>query len=382
YSRPFGAAAGSLSQNELSIVSPTAVQRLGDAGFSRAPVGTGPFRFVSWEPGRQVVLERNDQYRWAPPFMACQGPSKVAKVFHRFIPDASTRVAALENGEIDIADLTPVLDMDRLGKDKRYKTAVYEATGLPFGVLINTSRGIFQDLKVRQALAYSVDRERMVDDLFFGLVKPAYGPLSTKTPGYWQGVEAFYRYDPKKAAALLEEAGWKPGAGGIRFKDGQPLAADYFAPPPLEPDTAVAVQAEARRVGFDLHVETITFARNTELVFANEYDILPLRWISADPSLLEIPFHSRNIPRPGYYKFNWPRVTDKELDSILERAAGAPDQTERNRLYADAQKRIMESAVWLPLHDQVQTVAWRAEKSGYRPARTRWMIKFHDVGSA
>ncbi len=382
YTRPNGAAAPSLSQNELSIVSPTAVQRLGDAGFARAPVGTGPFKFVSWEAGRQVVLERNEAYRWAPPFMACQGPSKVARVIHRFIPDASTRVAALEAGEIDIADLTPVLDMQRLGADRRFKTAVYEATGLPFGVMINTSRGIFQDIRVRQALATCIDRARLADDLFFGLVKPAYGPLSRATPGYWPGVEAFYKPDPRKAVALLEEAGWKPGPGGIRVKDGQRLAADYFAPPPLEPDTAVAIQAEAKRVGFDLHVETITFARNSELVFQNAYDILPLRWISADPSLMEIPFHSRNIPRPGYYKFNWPRVSDPTLDALLEQGAGAPDKAARDAIYADAQKRIMESAVWLPLHDQVQTLAWRGEKSGYRPARTRWLVKFHDVGSA
>ena len=382
YSRPNGAAAASLSQNELSIVSPTAVRQLGDAGFARAPVGTGPFRFVSWEAGRQVVLERNEAYRWAPPFMACQGPSKVARVVHRFIPDASTRVAALEAGEVDIADLTPVLDMQRLGSDRRYRTAVHEATGLPFGVLINTSRGIFADLRVRQAFAHAVDRGRLSDDMFFGLVKPAYGPLSRATPGYWHGVEAFYPPDSRRAMALLDEAGWKPGAGGIRMKDGKPLAAEYFAPPPLEPDTAVAIQAEARRVGFDLKVETITFARNSELVFANAYDILPLRWISADPSLLEIPFHSRNIPRPGYYKFNWPRVTDPALDALLEQGAGAPDPAERNRLYAEAQRRIMESAVWFPVHDQVQTLAWRADKSGYRPARTRWLVRFHDVGSA
>ncbi len=382
YKRPFGAAAASLSQNELSVVSPTAVRTLGDAGFAKAPVGTGPFRFTLWEPSRQVVLERNEDYRWAPPFFKRQGPSRVARIVHRFIPDASTRIAALEAGEIDIADLTPVLDMQRLGEDRGYRTLVGEATGLPFGVLINTSRGVFADKRVRQAFALCIDRARLTDDLFFGLVKPAYGPLSRSTPAYWPGVEAMGRPDPKRAAALLDEAGWAPGPGGIRMKDGKPLAADYFAPPPLEPDTAVAIQAEARRVGFDLHVETITFARNTELVFANAYDILPLRWISADPSLLEIPFHSRNIPRPGYYKFNWPRVADPELDALLEQGAGAADPAERNRLYADAQRRIMDSAVWLPVHDQVNTLAWRADKTGYRLARTRWMVRFHDVEPA
>lgn len=108
-------------------------------------------------------------------------------------------------------------------------------------------------------------------------------------------------------------------------------------------------------------------ARNTELVFANAYDILPLHQISADPSLLEIPFHSRNIPRPGYYKFNWPRVTDPELDSLLERGAGAADPADRARLYADAQQRIMDSAGWFPMHDQVNTIARRQDRLPLRP---------------
>jgi peptide/nickel transport system substrate-binding protein len=96
YARPYAAAIASLAQNGLAIVSPTAVQRLGDAGFAQAPLGTGPFRFTSWERGRQVVPERNDATNWGRPFMTHQGASRVARAVHRFIPDAATRVAAQE----------------------------------------------------------------------------------------------------------------------------------------------------------------------------------------------------------------------------------------------------------------------------------------------
>lgn len=379
YTRPYAASIASLAQNELSIVSPTAVQRLGDAGFAQAPVGTGPFRFASWERGRQVVLERNDAYNWAPPFMTHQGPSRVARVVHRFIPDAATRVAALERGEIDIADVVPVLDMRRLNEDRRFKILVGNATGMPLGLLLNTSRGPFQDVRVRQALAYSLDRPRMVQGMFFGLIEPAFGPISKTTPGYWPGVEAMYRPDRNRAIALLEEAGWRMGPGGIRVKDGQRLEALYFVPPPMGQDVAVQLQAEARRVGIDLKVENITFARNNELVFANAYDMLPLRWINADPSLLEIPFHSRNIPEPGRYKFNWSRTNDPELDKLLEQGAGEVDPAKRDAIYAEVQKRVMEQALWLPLHNQVQTVAWRANRTGYRFARAQWIMRFYEV---
>jgi peptide/nickel transport system substrate-binding protein len=379
FTRPYAAAIAAFAQNELSPVSPTAVQRLGDAGFAQAPVGAGPFRFASWERGRQVILERNDDYSWAPAFMSHQGPSRVARVVHRFIPDAATRVAALERGEIDIADVVPVLDMRRLSDDRRFKTLVGNATGMPLGLMLNTSRGPFQDVRVRQALAYALDRPRMVQGMFFGLIDPAYGPISRTTPGYWAGVEQMYRPDRNRAIALLEEAGWRPGPGGIRVKDGQPLQALYFVPPPMGQDVAVQLQAEARRVGIDLKVENITFARNQDLVFANGYDMLPLRWINADPSLLEIPFHSRNIPEVGRYKFNWARFADPETDKLLEQGAGEVNEAKRDAIYAAIQKRVMEQALWLPLHNQVQTVAWRASRTGYRFARAQWIMRLYEV---
>ena len=116
YSQPFGAALASYAEGTLAPVSPTAVKRLGNQGFARAPVGAGPFRFVSWEEGRQVVLERFDKYNWAPGYNVHTGPSSVQRIISRFIGDASTRVAALEAGEIDISDATPILDMKRFGE--------------------------------------------------------------------------------------------------------------------------------------------------------------------------------------------------------------------------------------------------------------------------
>ncbi|MBI3706239.1 MAG: hypothetical protein HY246_00895 [Proteobacteria bacterium] len=379
YKRPYGAALAGFAQNELSPVSPTAVKKLGDAGFSAAPVGAGPFKFVTWERGRQVLLERFDAYNWAPPFMKRQGPSYVAKVVHRFIPDASTRVAALESGEVDIADFTPVLDMRRLGDDKRYKTMIGNATGLPFGVMLNTDRMAFKDIRVRQAFAHAIDRPRLTQDMYFGLIDPAYGPLSKTTPGYWTGVEQYYKPDRNKAMQLLEEAGWKPGPGGIRVKDGQPLVANYYIIAPLLPEVGVAIQAELKRVGFDIKIETVSFARLSEIVGSNTHDILPLRWINADPSLLEIQFHSRNIPPPGVYRFNMARNNDPVLDQLLEKGGSLTDGPERTAAYADVQRRIMDAAIWFPIHNQVNPIAYRANRMGYRFARAQWIVRLYEV---
>lgn len=382
YTRPYAAAIASFSQNELSPVSPSAVRALGDAGFGAAPVGTGPFRFASWERGKQVVLERFEAYNWAPGFSKHQGPSKVARVIHRSIPDASTRVAALERGEVDITDFTPILDMRRLGQDRRFRTMIAPSAGLPFGVMLNSQRGVFQDIRVRQAFMHGIDRKALTDDMYFGLIAPAFGALSTTTVGYWPETEKYYPFDPAKAARLLDEAGWKPGPGGIRAKDGQPLSATWQVLAVVLPEVGVAAQADLRKIGFDIKVETITAARWDELVFTNTHEINPLRWINADPSLLEIQFHSRNIPEPGRFRFNLGRLSDPALDKLLEQGAGEVDPARRNAIYADAQKRIMDAAVWFPIHNQVNPIAYRANRTGYRFARAQWNVRFYEVDEA
>lgn len=377
YSRPFPNAAQSLSENELSPVSPTAVQKLGNGGFAQNPVGTGPFRFVEWQQGAQVVLERNSDYGWAPEFYDNEGPSQVARIVHRFIPNAGTRVAALEAGEVDITDLTPPLDMRRLRDGDEYETIVGVASGVPFSLMFNTTRGPLQDINVRKAFFHAIDRQRLSDNLFFGFADAAYGPIASSTPGYWEGAEQYYAYDPEEAARLLEESGWTMGSDGIREKDGQKL--QIFYPTLLEPETSVALQAELRKVGIDLLVENVTKARQDELILTNEYDMGAIRWVYNSPTVLAIPFTTGNIPEPGVFKFNWMRWSNPEFDAKLEEASMATSEEEMNQAYADAQKMIMDDAVFMPVHDQVQTIAYDADITGLRFAPGNWQVRLYDV---
>lgn len=380
YKRPFADAVASYSENELSPVSPTAVQKLGNTGFAQAPVGTGAFRFVSWEKGREVTLERNPDYKWAPGFAANKGPSKVAKIVHRFIPNAATRVAALEAGEVMISDITPPLDTKRLADGGKFKASVGVAAGIPYALMLNTSRGPLMDQKVREAFITAVDRPRLAQNLFFGLAKAAWGPLAPSSPHYWTGVEKMYPFSRDRATKLLDEAGWKPGAGGIREKDGKPLS--LYAPCLLEPDTCVAIQGEVKRVGIDLKVENVLKQKQDELIFANDYDVLPIRWVNNSASVLNIPFISANIPEPGKFKFNWARWADPKLDKLLADAGSASSPTEAGKLYADAQKMIMDAATFMPVHDQIQTVVYSAKLKGLRYAAGQWQMRLHEVEAA
>ena len=377
YKRPFPNAIDSLTDDRLSMVSPTAVKKLGNAGFAQAPVGTGPFKFVSWEKGKQVTLERNPDYHWAPSFFKNPGPSQVSTIIHRYIPNNGTRVAALEAGEIQFSELTPPLDMRRLGDSGKFKTMVGVAPGVPLSIMFNTSHGPLADIKVRQAFIEAVDRPRLAQNLFFGLAKASWGPLAPTTPGYWKGVENYYKFDRAGAAKLLDDDGWKPGPDGIRVKDGKRL--EMYYPTLLEPETSVALQADVKRVGIDLKVEDVTKAKQDELILNNGYDIGAIRWVYNDAAVLQIPFTTGNIPEPGKFKFNWMRWSNPELDALLAKAGAAATQADRDTLYAQAQKIIMDSAVFFPVHDQIQTIAYSNKLTGVNFARGNWQVRLYDV---
>ena len=365
-----------LTENEMSIVSPTAVGSKGNTGFAQAPVGTGPFKFVGAEAGREVIMERNPDYAWAPSWSTVKGPSEIHRIVHRFIPAASTRVAALEAGEVHAADIVPALDVNRLQQSGKFRGFIGVAAGLSNGALLNITQSPFNDIRVRQAFMYSIDRARMTQNLYFGLVKPAFGPLAPTTPAYWAGVETYFPFDRAKANALLEEAGWKMGPNNIRMKDGQPLK--VFFPSLTNPDAAVALQAEAKRVGFDVTVEIVLKQRQDEILMNNQYQLAVIQWVSNSPGILRVPFHSSNVPVPGKFKFNWARVEDTALDAMIDKAAAAKSPEDRIKLYGELQKEIMDRAIFLPIQDQVQTVAASNRLQGLRFARGNWQIRFHE----
>ena len=382
FSRPFAAALSAFTTWQVgSMVSPTAGRSLGIDGFARNPVGTGPFRFVSWEEGKEIIMERNPDYDWAPEFYAHSGPSEVERVVIRFIPDAGTRAAALEVGEVNVADLMPARDMQRYRNSRDIGILVGNVAGLPLSVLLNYSRGPLEDILVRKAFLHSINRPRISETLFFGFAEPAYGPIGSATPMYWPGVEEYYNYDPEQAAALLDEAGWVDTNGdGVREKDGQNL--DLFFAASVEPETAVAVQGDANKVGFNVMVEQVTFAHEKGIVEANQADLTFLRWVSLDPGIMIIPFHSRNIPTPGHFGFNWSRVNEPDLDRLLEAGESATSVEEREEIYREVQQRISELAISLAVHEQVQTIAYDAELTGFRFAPGRWQVRFYDVSRA
>jgi peptide/nickel transport system substrate-binding protein len=364
YRSPFPRMLYALADNKASIVSPAAARTLGINGFGQAPVGSGAFRFVSWAKGVEVVLARNPLYRWGPEFLPA-GPAHVGRLVHRFIPNTPTRVSALDSGEIDACEQAPPLDVRRLTGTSHYEALVGNSLGVPFGFSLNTSRGPFTDVRVRRAFMSCVNRLWISENLFFGVVKPAWGPLAASAPEYWPGVRNYYPFDPGAAGRLLDEAGWRLGPDGVRMKNGTRLS--LFLPILLEPRIGVVLQANARKVGIDLAIEQVTHERQEELIFANGYDLLSLHWSLNDASVLEVPFLSANVPAPGRFSFNWSRYQGPALDQLLHEAAASAGAARVSR-YADIQKQIMEEALFLPIHEATYNVVHSRRIAGLRLA--------------
>ena len=131
-----------------------------------------------------------------------------------------------------------------------------------------------------------------------------------------------------------------------------------------------------------MKVENVLKQKQDELIFANDYDLLPIRWVNNSASVLTIPFTSANIPEPGKFKFNWARWSDPNLDKLLAEAGSATSPEQAAKLYADAQRMIMEAAIFMPVHDQIQTVVYSSKLKGLRYAAGQWQVRLHDVEAA
>ena len=231
---------GPLSPKQLDAIAP------GDK--ITAPIGTGPFKFGGRSADGVVTLDANPDYAWGDDLLANRKAPYVQQLRYRSIIDPSTRVATLESGESLLIDDLPEADYARLAATGRYRFVEAPRTGPALGFFINVQRPPADDLAVRQALNWAVDRQAIVDQLFFKRHPVAVGPLSE---GVWSRVddlEQTFTHDAARAGQILDAAGWTLGSDGIRQKAGQrlTLVLATFRDPWSQIAEAVQSQVRAR----------------------------------------------------------------------------------------------------------------------------------------
>src|SRR5581483_7834240 len=161
-----------VGRTQLAIVSPRAVERLGVEAFGENPVGSGPYRFVEWVRGERIVVERNPDYAWGSPIFKHSGPPLVDRIVFRYIPEPSTRLAALESGEVNAIDGVPEADQDRLARDSRFEIVEVRKNGTTGRLTLNNRAFPTSERAVRVALNQAIDKDAVNRNVYYGVHRP------------------------------------------------------------------------------------------------------------------------------------------------------------------------------------------------------------------
>jgi peptide/nickel transport system substrate-binding protein len=354
FKEPHAGFVDAVSQVWLAMVSPPAVEKWG-ADYRLHQVGTGPFRWVEYVEKEHIILERNPDYNWAPPHFKHRGPAYLDGITFKFIPEDAIRLGTLETGETNLINEVPPQDVARLESDPNFSVTIISLPGWTNAYMINIAKGPTDDLAVRQAILYAVNRQQIVDTLFAGAYPVAYGPMSPVTYGYDRGLETLYPYDPAKAEEILEQAGWKKGPTGIREKDGNPLKLiliHWGSPARHE-----IVQAQLKQVGMDVEIQMVAPLAYIEAARAGEHNLTMLSAQYSDPSALN-----------GYFKsgapYDWTKHQNDRLDALLDQGIKTLDEKQRLEIYAEIQQIIMKDAMVLPLYVTTAIFGAQSEVEG------------------
>jgi len=300
---------------------------------SRDPIGSGPFRFVSAEPDKEVVIERNDGY-WGE-------KARVKRVRFAVIPDATTRALELRKGSADIAVTSLTGDMV-LALERESNLEVLRAPGTVLGYLaFNTRDPILKDVRVRQALAYAIDRAPMIHYLMRDFARPAYSLLPPESWAY-NGDVPRYDYNPDRARQLLEQAGYA-AVNGVRLHLTLKTSTDENARL-----VAAVLQQQLRDVGIALDIRTFEFATFFADVTRGAYQVHSLRWVGGneDPDIFEYVFHSAKFSPHGA---NRTYYSNPRVDALIDQARSELDQNARKQSYAQIQQILAEDVPYINL---------------------------------
>ena len=326
---PFAALLWNLSEGAIGIVPYGSLDEM-----TRQPIGTGPFKFVSAETDKEVILQRNDTYWGETPHLG--------RVRFAVVPDATTEALELRKGSADLAINSP-MPPDTVITLERYPSLIVQhgpGTRLAY-LAFNLRDPILKDVRVRQAIACALDRRPMMEYLWRGQVQPARSVLPRQSWAY-DGDVPRYDYDPGKARQLLDDAG-HPAVNGVRFHIVMKTSTDENT------RLMVAVmQQQLRDVGIALDIRTFEFATFFADVTSGAFQLYSLRWIGGNeaPDIFDAAFHSRNFPPAGRNRsfYSNPRV-----DSLIDQARRETDQNVRKRLYAEVQEILSRDLPYINL---------------------------------
>ena len=361
-SKPYPRLADNLTQSYFGIQSKEALETRTDEENCESPIGSGPFKVEEWNRGQNITLVRNDDYTSPPANALHTGPAYVEKIDWKFVADPTTRVAALQSGEVDAIYDVPAVQWSTLD-EAGYELQKYVTPGRPQQLSFNNDQGVFTDENLRKAFAYSLDRKQIVETIGQGVIPfEGNGGVSQATPGYSQEAADLYTFDADKANELLDEAGWtEKGADGIRSKDGEPLhvVLPYGAGSIINADGAAILQGvkeQAKQVGFDVELIPVPISEFFSGAYSGPeaYDISAGYWTSVTAGILYINWRASTESNPNFSNSTF--VNDPTLEQLILDGNSEFDIEKQNEFYTRAQDHIAEHAYSIGVYDRLSTL--------------------------
>jgi len=339
---------------------------------NRHPMGTGPYKFLRWDPGARVMLAYNPDY--------FRGRPHISQVTYRVIPDMATMFLELKAGGLDLMDLS-ALQYRRQTNTPFFKKNFVKYTYLASGYTYlgyNLADPRFADRRIRQALTYAINKKEIIKGVLLGLGQVCTGPMKPGTYWYNPNVKR-YPYDPAKAKELFAQAGWRDTDGdGVLDKDGRPFEFTILTNQgnSYRANTGVIIQHRLAQVGVRVKLRTVEWAAFIkEFINKGRFEAILLGWsLTPDPDQFDI-WHSSKA-KPGQLNVNG--YKNPEVDRLLEAQRRAFDRAQRKALLDRFQEIIAEDQPYTFLYVAQALPIVAARIRGIAPAPAGISYNFTD----
>lgn len=367
-----------LATTFLGIISPTAVETMGD-DYAQSPVSAGPFRVGEVVSGDRIVLERFDAYAWAPSFFENQGASNFETVTFRIVPDDATQLLLLQTDGVDVATAPPrdvqrLIDRGEVGAGEDLSLLSYLAAGIRYLGQTSCCGRLTENPDIRRAVAHAVNREEIVAAALEGFAEPVTGLFSPATWGYDPEM-AGYPYDPEMSKEILRGLGYEEDAAGFMAQDGEPLTLVMWTyTTPEYQRVSQIVQAQLADAGINVEIqqlESSTLLANTKNA---EHDLLLIAYGWSDAGILSFFFGSDRLQSSNRVHF-----ARSDVDELLSQGNATVDPEARFAIYQELQRLILDQAPWVPLYAVQGLTLVRNEVQGVRVHPYRATLLYHDA---
>lgn len=367
-SEPYSPFLDVLAQSWLSMISPKQIKE-NPKSIAEHPIGSGPFVLESYVRAQGANFVKRADYNWAPPVVRHQGPAYLDRIELSFVPEAMIRYSSLQSGQSDFTLDAPAQNAKAIRADPNLRFHSRVRKGNPFRSLtLNVEKAPFNDVQVRKALALAIDREGVAWITGFGEYAPKGDFLAANSRYYDPSFKDALAYNVAESNRLFDQAGWTARDDkGYRVKNGQRLSATLLITenPAFPNSVAVAIQSDARKVGFELNIDVVPTAVATDKRYAGDYQALGGGyWHTNTPDGLYILYHSNSIASEKLIGQNSSRLRDPELDDALDRARRSSDPVELKALYSQAQRRLTELVPAVPSYESIHMIAYRSNVKG------------------